>query len=445
MHGNLAARAKRHATIESSLDASVEAGLQNVIEQLKSRLRIAVVFGGNKVSPDSVVYRSQNTRSWKSYEIVAEDIAASLKRSGFQHVDVMPEDMQLSDRLRRSGAHMAWLNSGGVQGRNSAAHAPSTLEMLGLPYVGHDPLSATTLDNKHAFKREAVCAGLPTAAFSTWDMTRGPFQPELNSRFQLAFNGYGGPFIVKPVSGRASLHVHVVSGLQDLPEIVEDVYRQTGNLVLIEKYLPGREFCIAVAGRITAKDGVFTRGSGPFAFGALERVLASDEKIFASMDPRPITASRFKSVEPSETELWMDIHKLAREVFLEFNLGTLIRIDLRADENGKLHILEANPKPDLKYPTEGVTSLVSAGLSQTALGYDDLLLSLLGDRLDFLLCNCRDTVRHITDLLDDGTMDQLDHEQQSLTVEDNNDLAVSALEQTAQRMRIGSVRIGSRR
>jgi len=440
MYGNLAARAKRHATVKSSFNVSAEVGLQDVIEQLKSRLRIAVVFGGNKISPDSVVYQSQNTRSWKSYEIVAEDIAASLRRSGFRHVDVMPEDMQLSSRLRRSGAHMAWLNSGGVQGRNSAAHAPSTLEMLGLPYVGHDPLSATTLDNKHAFKREAVCAGLPTAAFSTWDMTRGPFQPELNSRFQLAFNGYPGPFIVKPVSGRASLHVHVVPGLQELPEIVEDVYRQTGNLVLIEKYLPGREFCIAVAGRITAKNGVFTRGSEPFAFGALERVLGSDEKIFTSMDSRPITANRFRNVEPSETELWRDIHKLAREVFLEFNLGTLIRMDLRADETGKLYILEANPKPDLKYPAEGVTSLVSAGLSQTGLGYDDLLLSLLGDRLDFLMRNCRDTVRHITDLLDDGTMDRLDHEQHSRTVEDNIDFAVRALEETAQRMRMGSLK-----
>ena len=345
-----------------------------------------------KPAPDSVVYRSQNTRSWKSYEVVAEDIAASLKRSGFRHVDVMPEDMHLGDRLRRNGTHMAWLNSGGVQGRNSAAHAPSTLEMLGLPYVGHDPLNATTLDNKHAFKREAVCAGLPTAAFSTWDMTRGPFQPQLNSRFQLAFGDYPGPFIVKPVSGRASLHVHVVPDLQELAATVADVHQQTGNLVLIERYLPGREFCIAVAGRITARDGVFTRNSEPFAFGALERVLTKDEKIFTSMDSRPITASRFKNVEPQETELWTNIHQLAREVFLEFNLGTLIRIDLRADENGKLHILEANPKPDLKYPTAGVTSLVSAGLSQTGLGYDDLLLSLLGDRLDFLLRNYRDTV-----------------------------------------------------
>src|ERR1043166_5088772 len=200
MHGNMAARAQPRATISSSIGASAEVGLQNVIEQLKSRLRIAVVFGGNKASQDSVVYRSQNTRSWKSYEPVAEDIAASLKRSGFRNVVVLPEDMQLSDRLRRNGTHMAWLNTGGVQGRNSAAHAPSTLEMLGVPYVGHDPLTATTLDNKHAFKREALCAGLPTAPFAAWHVARGAFRPEINSRFKRAFGDYPGPFVVKPVS-----------------------------------------------------------------------------------------------------------------------------------------------------------------------------------------------------------------------------------------------------
>src|SRR5882757_7271930 len=198
------------------------ARLQDQMERLMSCLRIAVIFGGDKAAPGSVLYKTSNTRSWKSYEAVAQDIADSLARIGFRNVQLLPEDMHLGDRLRRDGVHMAWLNSGGVQGYNSVGHAPATLEMLGVPYVGHDPLTATTLDNKHAFKREAVCAGLPTAPFSTWNMARGPFEPELNSRFQLAFDGYSGPFIVKPVSGRASLLVHVVSCVQDLAEIVAD-------------------------------------------------------------------------------------------------------------------------------------------------------------------------------------------------------------------------------
>src|SRR4029077_14001802 len=95
---------------------------------------------------------------------------------------------------------------------------PLTSDVLGLPYVGHDPLAATTLDIKHAFKREAVCAGLPTAPFSTWNLARGPFRPDLNSRFVREFGDYPGPFIVKPVSGRASLHVHVVADRRSLPE-----------------------------------------------------------------------------------------------------------------------------------------------------------------------------------------------------------------------------------
>src|SRR3977135_3721455 len=179
------------------------ARLQDQMERLRSCLRIAVIFGGDKAAPGSVLYKTSNTRSWKSYEAVAQDIAESLARIGFRNVQLLPEDMHLGDRLRRDGVHLAWLNSGGVQGYNSVGHAPAMLEMLGVPYVGHDSLSATTLDNKHVFKREAQFAGLPTAAFITWHMARGPFRPDLNRQFQRAFADYPGPFVVKPVSGRA--------------------------------------------------------------------------------------------------------------------------------------------------------------------------------------------------------------------------------------------------
>jgi len=376
------------------------APLQEVLEGLKSRLRLAVIFGGNKATPGSVIYQCHNIRSWKSYEAVAQDIALALRRIGFRHVQLLPDDMLLGDRIRRERIHMAWINSGGVQGYNSAAHTPATLEMLGIPYVGHDPLAVTTLDNKHAFKREAICVGLPTAPFSTWHMARGPFRPDLNSRFQRAFGDYDGPFVVKPVSGRASLNVHFVEDKWALPDAVAEVYRATQNEVLIEKYLRGREYCIAVAGSITAREGRLTRGRDPFTFAALERVLTADEKIFTSMDLRPITNDRFKDLDPRQEAAKLDrMRRLAWEVFREFNLRSLIRLDIRSDENDGLYILEANPKPDLKQPADGITSLISAGLPQAGMGYDDLVLSLLADRLDFLLMHRAETVRHVLDLV----------------------------------------------
>jgi D-alanine-D-alanine ligase len=425
---------KRVAQIVDNKDSNARPGLQRIVEALMPKIRLAIIYGGNKSAPGSVLYQSNNTRSWKSYEAVAEDIAASLRRSGFRHVDVIPEDMALGNRLHSNHTHMAWLNSGGVQGHNSAAHAPSMLEMLGVPYVGHDPLNATTLDNKHAFKRGVVCTGLPTAPFVTWHMGRGQFQPENNSRFKLAFEGYEGPFVVKPVSGRASLHVHVAQTAKELPELVAEVYDVTGNLVLIEKYLSGREFCISVAGRITSQDGQIFRNREPFAFGALERVLDSDELIFTSMDHKPITTERFKEVSPLESKIWTDLHRIARDVFLEFNLGSLIRLDLRADQDNNLFILEANPKPDLKYPTKGVTSLVGAGLAQTSLSYDDLIVSMFADRMDYLLRHRRESMKHILDLVPSNQIDLSEFEPEFGHHEAETDKMVHLLAAKARQM-----------
>jgi D-alanine-D-alanine ligase len=406
--------------------------LHHSIERLLPRLRLAVIFGGDKSVSESVVYQGQNSRSWKSYQAVAVDIADALHRIGFRHVELFPEDMRLGDRLRRAGIHMAWLNSGGVQGYNSAAHGSATLEMLGIPYVGHNPLAATTLDNKHVFKREAMCAGLPTAPFCVWHPARGPFLPELNSCFKLQFGDYTGPFIVKPVSGRASLHVHVVPDRAALSEAIDDVYRKTENIVLIEKYLNGREFCIAVCGRTIAQAGNISRMNEPFAFGALERRFNADELIFTSMDIKPITESRVRHLDRHrEPDLWRKIHGLAREIFLEFYLGSLIRIDIRADERGNLHILEANPKPDLKRPADGVTSLISAGLAQTGLSYDDLILSLLADRLYPMISNGHCCPRHIGELLD---LERLDNTSSHRNVEPLDHMVV-ALQAAGRAMR----------
>jgi D-alanine-D-alanine ligase len=178
------------------------------------------------------------------------------------------------------------------------------------------------------------------------------------------------------------------------------VYQATENVVLIEKYLDGREYCIAVAGPVTARDGKLRRGSEPFTFGALERVLSSDEMIFTSMDVKPITGDRFRTLtRPEDAEIKGKLRQIACEVFLEFNLGSLIRIDLRADMEGNMYILEANPKPDLKNTSKGVTSLVAAGLPEAGMSYDDLILSLFADRLDFLFKHRSASVQHILDLM----------------------------------------------
>ena len=150
-------------------------------------LRIAVIYGGDKDQPGSVVNKTLNPRSWKSYESVARDIQVALWEIGFEHVVVLPDDMRLPQRLADEGVHLVWLNTGGVQGYNPVSHAPAMLEMLGIPYIGHDPLNAATLDNKDAFKRGLQALGITTAPFVTWHPARRPApHPRCGGRWRTA-------------------------------------------------------------------------------------------------------------------------------------------------------------------------------------------------------------------------------------------------------------------
>jgi D-alanine-D-alanine ligase len=193
-------------------------------------------------------------------------------------------------------------------------------------------------------------------------------------------------FVVKPVSGRASLHVHHVEHPRDVAEVAHEVAKATGNHVLIEKFLPGSEYCVAVCGPVIARGGKLERLSGPFSFAAIQRVLANDEFVFTSMDVRPITSQQIRVLShEADGAVIASLEKLADDLFRRFPLNALVRLDLRADKDGRLFVLEANPKPDLKMPDAAATSLVCAGLERHGMSYDDLVLSLFANRMATLL------------------------------------------------------------
>lgn len=364
--------------------------LQGQIERMLKRLRMSVIYGGNKSAEGAVIEPTNNARSWKSYEAVAKDIANAMERLGCRRINLVPDDMRLGEELKANNTHLAWLNTGGVQGLCSVAHAPAMLELFGIPYIGHDPMMAGILDSKHVFKRQLRSAGIATASFAIVLPEEGKYETSDDPVFENAFRGYEGPFIVKPVSGRASLNVIYCANRAEVGKAVEEVYGTTRNFVLVEQYLSGREYCVAIAGPIISRGGQLEHLGHPFAFSPLERVLDADEKIFTSMDVKPISGERARLLNrPEDAKVRAELEQLAHDVWNRIGIETLVRLDIRADENGKLHVLEANPKPDLKAPSANVTSLVAMGLPEFGMSYDDLILSVFADRMDMLLSQRR--------------------------------------------------------
>lgn len=375
--------------------------LESQVARLLERMNIAVIYGGNKRVEGAVINRTRNPRSWKSYENVATDIADSLRRLGCKNVHLMPDDMMLGERLRAHEIHMGWLNTGGVQGYDSMLHGAALLELAGIPYVGHNPLTAGILDNKHTFKRQLNAFGIRTATFMTWHLSRGPFCAETNVQFKQCFGEFRGPFVVKPVCGRASQHIAVIDDARELMGAVDAVYQATENHVLIEEFLPGREFTSAICGQIIARGRKLARSTRPFVFSVIERVLSAEERIFTSMDVSPITMDRLRLLDSdSDSETFKKIVDVSRAVYDDFDIDTLIRLDMRMDADGELNILEVNPKPDIKQPAGDTTSIICFGLQACEMDYDDLILSLFADRVDRLFCERRHIVTSFSALLD---------------------------------------------
>jgi D-alanine-D-alanine ligase len=348
---------------------------------MKADCRIAVIHGGNVEDPESVVFATRNPRSNKSYIEVATDIKNSLQRSGFHHVTLLPEDMNLPQRLKALKIDLAWINSAGLQGLSSTSHAPSILEMCGIPYVGHNPLNAALLDNKHIFKHVVASLGLPTARYVTINVGEEGDDVTQRRDFLKLFSDYQGDFIVKPVSGRASLHVHCVprSGVM---EAVRAVFSSTGNTVLVEEFLEGPEYTAGVSGPVVCRGGSVEIQPSSFVFSVIERLLDDGERIFTSKDLRPIGLGRLRLLSQDASDpAAQRLTAITQKLHMRLGLESTVRVDFRANAEGEIFILEANPKPDLKYPEESVVSLMAAGLHLHGLTYDDLILSLLADRV----------------------------------------------------------------
>lgn len=377
--------------------ADNNSNIQEMMDIFAKKLRVSVIFGGDKNKEGAVINRTLNPRSWKSYEKVAQEIFDTLKGLGFKNVFLMPDDLSLVNNIVKNRIQFAWLNTGGVQGYNPVSHTPSIMEMMGIPYIGHNPLHASMLDNKHLLKYWLRIHNISTPNFITWHYRLGLLSKG-EEIFRSVFDSYEGPFVVKPVSGRASIDVHFVENLSQIASVVDDVSRRTRNEVLVENYLEGPEYCVAVYGYIFHNHRGFTKQKDPFTFSQVERLLdtTAGEKIFTSMDKKAITGSRLRMLDnENDMEIKNEIDKIAGNMFYKLGLRSAIRLDIRADTDGKMYVLEANPKPDLKKPEDGVTSIVAMGIGKHDMTYEDLILSIIADRLYHLYTYERELFPHI--------------------------------------------------
>jgi D-alanine-D-alanine ligase len=128
----------------------------------------------------------------------------------------------------------------GLKGVSREAQVPALLEAFDVPYMFSDPLTLALALDKAMAKRVVRDAGVPTADFALIEN-----ESDI-AKVTLAF-----PLFLKPVaegSGKGVGGRSKVDNRSELESVARDLLKTFAQPVLVEEFLPGREFTVGITG-----------------------------------------------------------------------------------------------------------------------------------------------------------------------------------------------------
>ena len=218
----------------------------------------------------------------------------------------------------------------GLKGVSREAQVPAILEVYGIPYVFSDALTmALTLD-KAMTKRVVRDCGVPTPDFAVIEKI------EDAAKIDLPF-----PLFLKPVAEGSGKGINAKSRVTDadaLKSTAADLLQKFGQPVLVETFLPGREFTVGITGtgpdaevlgvsEIRQKENYVGHGYG------FENKNYWEDKV---------------DIRLAEDEAAEAAGEVALAAWRALRCRDGGRIDIRNDAHGKPNFIEVNPLAGLR-------------------------------------------------------------------------------------------------
>jgi D-alanine-D-alanine ligase len=351
------------ATVEETLEAILKSarkrhGLEKKTSSpRKSRKYAKVGFTYNlkRIIPGDNI-ETDAEAEYDSPKTIAA-IKAAIESLGHEVVE-LEATSDLPVRLGSSEVDVVFNIAEGFKGRNREAQVPALLELLDIPYSGSDSATLALALDKGLAKKVVRAAGVPTAMGQVFFTGREKLNKELSF-----------PLIVKPVaegSSKGVLATSVVHTEAELKSVVEQVLARYKQGALVEEFLPGREFTIALIGE-----------KRPRVLPAMEIVfkdLAGAHPVYSyqhKLDPR----GEVENQVPARVDesLRKRLEQVAKGAFIALGCRDFARIDIRLNAKGDPCFIECNPLPGLT-PGWSDLCLISEG---SGIDYKTLISELL--------------------------------------------------------------------
>jgi len=273
------------------------------------------------------------------------------------------------ERLRQARPDIVFNIAEGFHGVNREAHVPAICEFYGIPYSGSDPFTLTLCLDKARAKETLAFHGIPTPKFLLVEKLADLYR--VAEKLKL-------PLFVKPVHEGSSKGITDSNLCRDRDQL----FRQTEFLlenyrqpVLVEEFLPGKEFTCAVLGN-GAEATVLPLVAMNFESlpeGALP-IYSFDAKFVWDRPENPLDI--FQCPARITRELQASIERVTLDAFRVLGCRDWARIDVRLDADGKPNVLEANPLPGI-LPDPADNSCLPKAARAAGIGYEELIQNCL--------------------------------------------------------------------
>ncbi len=213
----------------------------------------------------------------------------------------------------------------GLRGYGREAQVPCLLDAYAIPYTFSDPLVLSLTLHKEMTKRVVRDLGVPTPDFAV-----------ITNHDDIAKCSLSFPLFAKPLAegtGKGITARSRIGNREELSSVCSELLAGFNQPVLVERFLPGREFTAGIIG--TGKDA---------------RVVAVMEVILKENADAEVYSYRNKEdCEELVTyclagdEMGVKAGRVALEAWRGLGCRDAGRVDLRADEEGIPNFMEVNP------------------------------------------------------------------------------------------------------
>ncbi|MGH7681469.1 MAG: D-alanine--D-alanine ligase family protein [Candidatus Eiseniibacteriota bacterium] len=230
-------------------------------------------------------------------------------------------------------------------------HIAAYLDLLGIPYTGSGPAGLHLAQDKSVAKQLFQFHGIRTPHFAT--VYRGRLDWADDIRF---------PVIVKPKREDGSIGIEfnaVVESIKELMERIDAIHADLDTPVMIEEYVEGREFYVAVLGNHPTEALPIVELNLDDLPAGTPRIAGTEVKWERGTEAYQKTKLRIAKDLPEATVEEMETTAVAACRALE--IRDYARVDFRLATDGTLYVLEVNPNPWLHSTAEFALAARASG------------------------------------------------------------------------------------